>query len=50
MQRKMFGPKRDKVMGGWRKWHNKELLDLYSLPGIIRIIRARRMRLAVHVL
>jgi hypothetical protein len=28
--RRIFGPKRDEVMGGWRKLHNEELRDLYS--------------------
>jgi hypothetical protein len=46
--RRIFGPKRDKVTGEWRKeWrklHNKELRDLYFSPSIIRIIKSRRMR------
>jgi hypothetical protein len=46
---RIFGPKRDGVMGGWRKLHNEELHDLYSSPSIIRIIKSRRMRLAGHV-
>jgi len=28
--RRIFGPKRDKVTGEWRKLHNEELNDLYS--------------------
>jgi hypothetical protein len=36
-------------MGEWRKLHNEELWDLYSLPSIIRIIKSRRMRWAGHV-
>jgi hypothetical protein len=39
--RRIFGPKRDEVTGEWRKLHNKELLDLYSSPSIIRIIKSR---------
>jgi hypothetical protein len=31
----MFGPKRDEVTGGYRKLHNEELHNLYSLPSII---------------
>jgi hypothetical protein len=47
--RRIFGPKRDEVMGEWRKFHNEELRDLYSSPSIIRIIKSRRMRWAGHV-
>jgi hypothetical protein len=47
--RRIFGPKRDEVMGEWRKSHNEELRDLYSSPSIIRIIKLRRMRWAGHV-
>jgi hypothetical protein len=47
--RRIFGPKRDGVMGGWRKLHNEELHNLYSLPSIIRIIKSLRMRWAGHV-
>jgi hypothetical protein len=47
--RRIFGPKRDIVMGGWRKLHNKELHNLYSSTSIIRIIKSRRMRWAGHV-
>jgi hypothetical protein len=46
---RIFGPKRDRVTGGWRKLHNEELHNLYSSPGIIRIIKSRRMRLSGHV-
>jgi hypothetical protein len=42
--RRIFGPKRDEVMGGCRKVHNEELRDLYSSPSIIRMIKSRRMR------
>jgi hypothetical protein len=40
---------RDEVTGGWRKLHNEELHSLYSLPSIVRVIKARRMRWAGHV-
>jgi hypothetical protein len=45
----IFGPKRDEVMGGWRKLHNEALHDLYSSPSIVRIIKSRTMRWAEHV-
>jgi hypothetical protein len=47
--RRIFGPKRDEVTGGWRKLHNEELRDLYSSTNIIRIIKSRRMMWAGHV-
>jgi hypothetical protein len=46
---RIFGPKRDKVTGGWRKLHNEELHNLYSSPSIIRMMKPRRMRWAVLV-
>jgi hypothetical protein len=47
--RRIFGPKRDGMTGGWRKLYNEELHNLCSSPGIIRIIKSRRMRWAGHV-
>ena len=47
--RRIFGPKRDGVTGEWRTLHNEELNDLYCSPNIVRVIKARRMRWAVHV-
>jgi hypothetical protein len=41
--RRLVGPKRDEVTGGWRKLHNEELHNLYSSPNIIRMIKSRRM-------
>jgi uncharacterized membrane protein YciS (DUF1049 family) len=43
------GPKRDEVIGGWRKLHNEELHNLYCSPSIIIIMKSRRMRWAGHV-
>jgi hypothetical protein len=33
----------------WRKLHNEELNDLYSLPNIVRVVKSRRIRWAGHV-
>ena len=46
--RRIFGPKRDKVTGEWRKLHIEEL-DVYSSTNIIWVIKSRRMRWAGHV-
>jgi hypothetical protein len=46
---RIFGPKRDGVVGEWRKLHNEELRDLYSSPSKIRIIKSLKMRWAGHV-
>jgi hypothetical protein len=46
---RIFGPKRDEVTRGWRKVGNEELHNLYILPSIIRMIKSRRMRQAVHL-
>jgi hypothetical protein len=39
MLNRIFGPKRLKVAGGWRKLHNEELHNLYTSPDIIRVIK-----------
>jgi hypothetical protein len=39
--RRIFGPNRDEVIGGWRKLHNEELYNLYGLLSIIRMIKSR---------
>jgi hypothetical protein len=47
--RRIFGPKRDEVTGGWRKLHNEKLHNLYPSQNIIRMIKSRRIRWAGHV-
>jgi hypothetical protein len=47
--RRIFGPKRDRATGEWRRLHNEELNGLYSSPNIIRVIKSRRMRWVGHV-
>jgi hypothetical protein len=48
MLRRIFGPKREEVMGEWRKLHIEELCDMYYSPSIITMIK-RRMRWTWHV-
>ena len=47
--RRVFGPRKDKVTGEWRRLHNEELNDLYSSPNSVRVIKSRRMRWAGRV-
>jgi hypothetical protein len=47
--RRMFGPKREEVAGGWRRLHNEELDNLFASPIITRVIKSRRMRWAKNV-
>jgi hypothetical protein len=49
MLRRIFGPKRDDERGGCRKICNEELHNLYSSPGVIRMIMSRKLRWAAHV-
>jgi hypothetical protein len=44
-----YSRKRDKVMGGWTKLHNKELHNLNSSPSTISMIKSRRIGWARHV-
>jgi hypothetical protein len=45
---KIFGPKREED-GSWRKVHNDDIHCLYSSPNIVRVIKSRRVKWAVHV-
>jgi hypothetical protein len=47
--RRIVGPKRDEVTGGWRKLHNEELQNFYSTPSIIRMIKSRNMIWEGHI-
>jgi hypothetical protein len=37
--RRIFGPKREELVGGWRRLHNEELRNLYASPNIITVIK-----------
>jgi hypothetical protein len=47
--RRIFGSKRDEVVGEWRKLNDEELKDLYYSPNIVRVTKSRRMKWAEHV-
>jgi hypothetical protein len=42
--RRVFGPKRDEIIGRWTKLHNDERHNLYSSPSVINMITSRRMK------
>jgi hypothetical protein len=46
---RIYGPKTDEMIGGWRKLQNEELHNLYSLPSMTRTIKSWSMRRAGHV-
>ena len=46
--RRILGPKWDEI-GEWRRLYNEELHSLYRSPNIVRVIKSRRLRWAVHV-
>jgi hypothetical protein len=46
--RRIFGPKREEVVGGWGRQHNEELHNLHTSPKIIPVIKSRRMRCHTH--
>jgi len=37
--RRIFGPKRDEVAGGWRTQHEEELHNVYASPDITTVIK-----------
>jgi hypothetical protein len=47
--RRISGPKRDEVTGGWRKLHNEELHNLYSSLNTMTMSKPRRIGWAGHV-
>jgi hypothetical protein len=42
--RRIFAPNRDEVTGKWRKVHNEELHNFYSLPSVIKIVKLRKIK------
>jgi hypothetical protein len=47
--RRIFGPKRDKGAGEWRKLHSGELHIFYSSQNIIRHLKSRRLWWVGHM-
>jgi hypothetical protein len=49
VMRRVFGPKRQEVAGGWRRLNNEEFHKLKASPNITRVIKSRRMKCKEHV-
>jgi hypothetical protein len=47
--RRIFGPKREKGRGGWRRLHNEELHDLHAAPDIITVTKSKKMEWVEHI-
>jgi hypothetical protein len=47
--RKIFGPKREEVIEGWKTLYKMGLHDFYSLSHINNLIKRKGMRRAGHV-
>jgi hypothetical protein len=47
--RRIFGPKREEVTGGWRRLHNEEPHNFYASPNVISVVKSRRVRCVGHV-
>jgi hypothetical protein len=47
--RRIFGPRREEVTGGWKVLHNEELHNLYISQNIVRVIKSRRIGWVGHV-
>jgi hypothetical protein len=47
--RRIFGPNRGEVAGGWRRLHNVERRNLCTSPNILMVIKSRRMRRVGHI-
>ena len=41
-------PKRD-ANGEWRRFYNEELHSLFRSPNVVRVIKSKRLRWAIHV-
>jgi hypothetical protein len=47
--KRIFEPKREEVVGGWRRLLIEDLHNLYSSSHIVKVIKWRRMRWVGHV-
>jgi hypothetical protein len=44
MLRRIFGRKREEMVGDWKRLNNEERRNLYTSANIIKMIKSRNMR------
>jgi hypothetical protein len=49
MLKRLFGPKRNKMAGGWRELHDEELRNVYSSPSIFTVTKLRMLKLSENI-
>jgi hypothetical protein len=49
MLRRLFGHRREEVVGGWRRLHNEELHNLHTASKVLHVIISRTTRWAGRV-
>jgi hypothetical protein len=47
--RRIFGLKKDCVIGEWRKFHDEKLLNFCSSPDVTNVTKAREILRAGHI-
>jgi hypothetical protein len=47
--RRMFGDKREEIIGKWKKLHNQELHNLYNHHAVIKVIKRRMLKRTEYV-
>jgi len=47
--KRIFGPNREKVAGGWRGLHKKQLHSLFAITNIIKVTMSKWIKWAEHV-
>jgi len=47
--RRIFGPRKEEVASWQRKLYNERLLNLCTLPNVVKMIKSKRMRWVVLI-
>jgi hypothetical protein len=49
LRRKIFGPKKEEVLGSYRKLHNAKIHNLHYLPDFMKAMKSKRIKWAKHL-